>query len=241
MIRKRLWAVVVFLPLTCLVASADTLLYTDAGAWAAASHGATQVNFGNAVQAAGLGGGEYAGPINIGGITVSASQLLCQQGGGPFFFATPTSAASPGNPAGLYGSITLTENNCFDTGTLILGLTGKTALSFHASWGFIFPLDIGLFSGGNTIGTFVLPAQPVGSSLTDVSFVGFTSDLPITQVDLTLDQSKALNSFGQLYIPDLSYGSAGGNSSVPEPSSVLLLASGLLLVIRSVRHNLAYK
>jgi hypothetical protein len=216
---------------------ADTVtLYTDQAAWIAATNGTTATNLPAYFAANNIPAGYLTGPQTFGGVTFNSQQVLCQYPGRVFnqMYVDDGSSISP---AGLYPIISNPESSCYEYGQAFISLPGQGATAFAftiQSWpgnnppaALAFPGGISLFTGvGTDIGDFS------GLNISQPTFLGFTSTEPINFLEVGLP-AICVNCFTQeLLITDVAFGSAGAaTGTVPEPSSLLLLGSGLLSLV----------
>jgi hypothetical protein len=209
-----------------LAARADSF-YSSEAAWAGAlSSSPTTINF------EGIGA-PYAGTTSIlgvgpgssttvGGVTFGIgpsgnANLLVIGGDGSYYpvstlSAQPTDGVSPADfSISLPSSVTALG---FDFGALYVGSTATITLS------------------DGTVQTVTVPAS------TSLAFFGVTAPGGIDSLDITLPGSST--TYG-LAVADFSYGSTNTTPPVPEPSSLLLLGSGLVGLAGMVRRKIGLR
>jgi hypothetical protein len=206
--RRHLICSLVVLFTSSCVARADSF-YTSESAWAGALSGsATTINFEGLAPVRGinyLGSGPGAS-ITVGGVNfaigpVATTSYLFLAGDG---YYAPVSVISEQNGG---------DGQTFDL--LITLPSAVTALGFDFDGGRVGTATVTLSDG--SVQEVAVPAA------IDLTFFGVTAPGGITTVDITLPDST-----GQILdLADFSYGTEG-TSVTPEPSSFLLLGSGLL-------------
>jgi hypothetical protein len=148
------------------------------------------------------------GSTKVGGLTMSSpdGNLLMQ-----------------GNPTGLWGIDR-------GTGSLEMLVTGNRTGELTFSFGALeraFALDFGSYTGQSDVFTYVLSNGQSGTfrnaRTNELSFFGFTSDVPFTSVTLRVaDVATAYD--------NITYGSSlvAPVTATPEPSTWMMLATGLV-------------
>jgi hypothetical protein len=159
---------------------------------------------------------------SLGVFNISGGVVL----GNPTFLASFTAHGTPPNAYGTsdFGDVTL-----LPTITLALpaaeGVTGVTGVLFNGQT-FAENYSVTARSGATTVASQIFSSVPNASSSS--GFANFslssTAALPITQVTITTTSNIDINGW-DFFVDTLTISS--GASSIPEPSSVLLVLGGL--------------
>jgi hypothetical protein len=203
--------------LICPQSKADTV-YTSRSAFNSATTGTTLIDF------TGL-----AGPTGDTGLL--GSPLVID--GASFTTPGPGSVTSPtymyfDTPAYTDGDYLAVDYGSPDT--INVSFPGSTAVGFNAGGIFGNPATLTITLSDGTVETYTNPANDSAQGGT-LGFFGFTSLNPITSVSVTfLPESSQ---FGAM--DNFTYGTALPPSTVPEPSSFILLGSGLLVSAAAFR------
>jgi hypothetical protein len=200
------------------VARADTT-YTDYATFAAAASGLTTLNFNSVAPADPLGNVNIPTSLTLNSATFSAGpngsdNLLFVLGADAFGFGVPAfSAESEGTNANPFNDL------------LITFASAQTAV------GFDFIVSPGTVTITLSDGTVVTVANP--NNPPTPTFFGVTGSTGITSIDISTPESLASLSMN---VTDVFFTPAV--SAVPEPSSLALLATGLLGVGGALRKKL---
>ena len=193
-------------------AAGSAIAYTDVTIFNAATTGLNSITFEGLAPANGFM--FFNSPP---GLTTSGVNFQATAGTNNLFVLDP-GFDSPNFflPSGQY-----LQNNNFNPGSGILVTlpAGITALGADVSGQFPpnsnFDLTVTLTGGGVFPFPFVVPARP------GLSFVGFTSDVPILTAQFTADDGNAVS------LDNFRFGAAAA-AVVPEPASVVLIGTGVV-------------
>ena len=199
------------------LAHADTV-FTSPSAFAAASTGVTTVNFNGIAPAGGFV--NEGTSFTIGGASFSSSNYLNLNDAAYY----PVTFPGMGVPTYNSGGYLLPTQDAVDI--LTISFAPSTAVSIDTG-GLFGPVSIPITLSDGFSTTLVAPDSITGTGALD--FIGFTSSTPITSI--TLDFPADPN-FGA--VDNVSFGTA---SVTPEPSSLLLLATGLAGAAGTVRRK----
>ena len=216
-VKKQGWlfqVVILSLMITALATvsqASSVTVYTSRSAWLAATSGVTNIDF-NGIAAVGSYVSYGSGPVVIGGATFTSNDSM--------FVIDPAYYGFP-YPDGFF-------NADYNTPNLVtIVLPGSyTAVGF----------DFGsLFTGGASFdvtlgGVGTLTVASTGSTQDGVlGFAGFISSSAFNTVTLSMPDAPNYNA-----VDNLAY----GGSAVPEPTSLVLMGSGILGLASTLRRKI---